>query len=91
MSGGGALRVYCSREAHSSVVKGARIAAIVRSDGETALAVHDHMPVDVHYDQVIMAHDDTVVEAGDHVVVFCTRKRYVKEVEQLFQVAAGFF
>ncbi len=62
-------------------IKGVRIAAIVRRD-DTA----DALP-----GRVIMAHDDTVVEAGDHVVVFCTRKRYVKEVEQLFQVAAGFF
>jgi trk system potassium uptake protein TrkA len=32
-----------------------------------------------------------VIEAGDHVVVFCTHKRQVADVEKLFQVSVGFF
>jgi trk system potassium uptake protein TrkA len=39
---------------------------------------------------VIIPHHDTVIEAGDHVIVFCMRKRQVAEVEKLFQVSAGF-
>ena len=63
-------------------IKGSRIAAIVRGGGETEPALPN---------QVIMAHNDTVIAAGDHVIVFCTRKKQVKDVEKLFQVSAGFF
>ncbi|WIM04718.1 MAG: Trk system potassium transporter TrkA [Candidatus Nitricoxidivorans perseverans] len=41
-------------------------------------------------EQVIIPHHDTVIEEDDHVVVFCTRKRQVREVERLFQVGIGF-
>jgi trk system potassium uptake protein TrkA len=40
---------------------------------------------------VIIPHHDTVVEADDHLVVFLPRKRMVREVEKLFQVAATYF
>jgi trk system potassium uptake protein TrkA len=32
-----------------------------------------------------------VIEDGDHVIVFCVRKRLVHEVEKLFQVGAAYF
>ncbi|MDP2809162.1 MAG: Trk system potassium transporter TrkA [Rhodocyclaceae bacterium] len=41
-------------------------------------------------EQVIIPHHDTVIEEDDHVVVFCTRKRQVRDVEKLFQVGIGF-
>jgi trk system potassium uptake protein TrkA len=44
----------------------------------------------VRGDQVIMAHHDTVIRAGDHVIVFVTSKRLVPQIERLFQVSAGF-
>ncbi len=40
--------------------------------------------------QVIMPHHDTVIEPEDHVIVFCTHKRLVRQVEKLFQVGFGF-
>jgi trk system potassium uptake protein TrkA len=39
----------------------------------------------VRGDQVIMAHHDTVVETGDHVILFLADKRHVEQVERLFQ------
>jgi trk system potassium uptake protein TrkA len=45
----------------------------------------------VRGDDVIIAHHDTVIEAGDHVVLFLIDKRHIKAVEQLFQVSATFF
>jgi trk system potassium uptake protein TrkA len=39
----------------------------------------------VRGDQVIMAHHDTVIENGDHVILFLTDKRHVEQVERLFQ------
>ena len=41
--------------------------------------------------EVIIPHHDTVIESGDHVIVFVPRKRMVRQVEKLFQVAATFF
>jgi trk system potassium uptake protein TrkA len=39
----------------------------------------------VRGEQVIMAHHDTVIEAGDHVILFLADKRHVEQVERLFQ------
>jgi trk system potassium uptake protein TrkA len=39
----------------------------------------------VRADQVIMAHHDTVIENGDHVILFLSDKRHVEQVERLFQ------
>jgi len=66
---------------------GAQVGAIVRglhgADGREL--EHDSHP------EVIIAHHDTVVEPGDHVIVFVHGKRMVREVEKLFQVNATFF
>ena len=45
----------------------------------------------VRNEEVIIVHRDTVIEAEDHVVLFLTNKRYIKEVERLFQVGFNFF
>jgi trk system potassium uptake protein TrkA len=62
--------------------RGASIGAIVR----------DERRVDgkVLRRQVIVPHHDTVIEAGDHVIVFCTHKKLVRQVEKLFQVGFTF-
>jgi trk system potassium uptake protein TrkA len=56
---------------------GSQIGALVRGEGEAA--------------QVIIPHHDTVIETGDHVIVFLPHKRMVREVERLFQVGATYF
>jgi trk system potassium uptake protein TrkA len=58
---------------------GAQIGAIVRT-------IHDAED----YHKVIVPHHDTVIETGDHVIVFVPRKRMVREIEKLFQVSATF-
>ncbi len=40
--------------------------------------------------RILMAHHDTVIEEGDHVILFCTQRRRVREVERLFSVGFGF-
>ncbi len=40
--------------------------------------------------EMLMAHHDLVIEAGDHAIVFVTNKKMVPRVEKLFQVSAGF-
>jgi trk system potassium uptake protein len=67
---------------------GAQIGALVRglhrADGSEAGAA-DAPP------QVVMAHHDTVIQPGDHVIVFVPGKRSIRAVEKLFQVNATFF
>ena len=45
----------------------------------------------VRGDDVIIAHDNVVVESDDHVILFVVDKRRIPEVERLFQVGLGFF
>ena len=44
----------------------------------------------VRGDEVMEAHHDTVVEAGDHVILFITDRRHTYEVEKLFQAGVTF-
>ncbi len=41
--------------------------------------------------EVLIAHDDVVIESGDHVIVFLINKRYTRDIERLFQVGFTFF
>ncbi|MCU0837066.1 MAG: Trk system potassium transporter TrkA [Chromatiaceae bacterium] len=41
--------------------------------------------------QVLIAHDDTVIEAEDHVILFLLHKALVPKVERYFQVSFSFF
>lgn len=41
----------------------------------------------VRENDVLIAHHDTVIESEDHVILFLTDKRDIREVEKLFQVA----
>jgi trk system potassium uptake protein len=66
------------------VLKGARIAAIVRGGRDGEARAGDGS-------RVIIPHHDTTIEDGDHVIVFCARKRLVHQVERLFQVSAAYF
>jgi trk system potassium uptake protein TrkA len=45
----------------------------------------------VRGDQVLIAHDDTVIETDDHVILFLVDKAKAKAVERLFQVGLSFF
>jgi trk system potassium uptake protein TrkA len=64
---------------------GAQIGAIVRG-AEPAPGGGEEAPAG----RVVIPHHDTVIERDDHVIVFCPRKRQVREVEKLFQVGATF-
>ena len=72
------------------VIKGAHIGAILRR-GPPKEVLQDNLVVSASGDEVIIPHHDTVIEADDHVVVFCTHKAQIPQVEKLFQVGFGFF
>jgi trk system potassium uptake protein TrkA len=45
----------------------------------------------VRGEKVLIAHDDIVIEADDHVILFVMDKRRIRDVEKLFQVGFTFF
>ncbi|MFA7592244.1 MAG: Trk system potassium transporter TrkA [Thiohalobacteraceae bacterium] len=44
----------------------------------------------VRGDEVLIVHHDTVIESGDHVILFLVDKRRIADVERLFQVGVTF-
>ncbi|OUR71197.1 Trk system potassium transport protein TrkA [Methylophaga sp. 41_12_T18] len=79
-----ALEAVAHGDKSSSLVVGRRIDEIDLPPGTTIGAI-------VRGDEVIIAHHDTVIEAEDHVILFLIHKRYITEVERLFQVGFSFF
>ena len=69
-------RVIGRRIEQLELPRGVTIGAIVRKQGD------DH--------EVLIAHHDTVINAGDHVIVFVVNKQLVSRVEKLFQVDVSF-
>ncbi|HKZ74674.1 MAG TPA: Trk system potassium transporter TrkA [Steroidobacteraceae bacterium] len=72
-----ALEAIAHGDARSSRVVGRRVEEIPLPEGALIGAV-------VRGDEVIMAHHDTVIREGDHVIVFISDRRHVDAVERLF-------
>ena len=71
---------------------GVTVAALVRNfDTAVIVGQTDDWTAITRHGEVVIAHHDTVIEADDHVIVFCTSKKLVKKVEKLFQVGFHFF
>ncbi|MCG8535439.1 MAG: Trk system potassium transporter TrkA, partial [Pseudomonadales bacterium] len=79
-----AIEAIAHGDEKSSKVVGKAIGDIDLPEGTTIGAV-------VRKDQVLIAHDDVVVESDDHVVLFLVDKRRIQDVERLFQVGITFF
>lgn len=45
----------------------------------------------VREDEVLIAHDSTMIEQDDHVILFLVNKDYVRDVERLFEPSPFFF
>ncbi|HEY8538557.1 MAG TPA: Trk system potassium transporter TrkA [Steroidobacteraceae bacterium] len=60
-------------------VIGKRVEEIPLPEGATIAAV-------VRGDEVLIAHHDTMIQRGDHVILFLTDRRHVEVVEKLFDV-----
>ena len=68
---------------HTSKVVGRHIGSLKLPPGTTIGAiVRDH--------EVIIAHHTTVIQENDHVILFLVDKKYIPDVEQLFQPSALF-
>lgn len=79
-----ALEAIAHGDRNSSLVVDRRIDEIDLPPGTTIGAI-------VRGKEVIITHHDTVIEAEDHVILFLINKRYIPQVERLFQVGFNFF
>ncbi|HLT63056.1 MAG TPA: Trk system potassium transporter TrkA [Pseudohongiella sp.] len=79
-----ALEAIAHGDSHSSKVVGRAIEDIDLPPGTTIGAI-------VRNDEVLIAHDDIVIESEDHVILFLTDKKQIPEVERLFAVGFTFF
>ena len=78
-----AIEAVAHGDANSSKVVGRRIEELKLPPGTTIGAI-------VRGNEVIIAHHDTVVEPEDHVILFVIDKKYIVDVEKLFQVGFTF-
>lgn len=79
-----ALEAIAHGDATSSKVIGRPIGEIKLPKGASIGAI-------VRGDDVLIAHHDSVIASGDHVILFLQEKARVPEIERLFQVAVTFF
>lgn len=79
-----ALEIIVHGDSSNSKVVGRAIGAIKSPPGATLAAL-------VRKGEVMIAHHNTVIESGDHVIVFVVDKKLVPEIEKLFQVGFTFF
>ena len=79
-----AIEAVAHGDAKSSKVVGRKIADIALPTGTTIGAI-------IRDEEVLIAHDKTVIESGDHVILFLVDKKYIREIERLFQVGLTFF
>lgn len=79
-----AIEAVAHGDQASSKVVGRAIEAIELPEGTTIGAI-------VRNDEVLIAHDDIVIETNDHVILFLIDRREIQKVEHLFQVGFTFF
>ncbi|MBJ6608763.1 MAG: Trk system potassium transporter TrkA [Candidatus Thiothrix moscowensis] len=79
-----ALEVIVHGDYKTSRVVGRRLDELGLPPGTTICAL-------VRGEEVLMAMDDIIINADDHIIIFVTDKRYVPAVEKLFQVGIHFF
>lgn len=79
-----AIEAIAHGDESTSKVVGKQIQNIKLPPGTTIGAV-------VREDEVIIAHSDTIIKANDHVILFLVDKKFIWDVEKLFQPSALFF
>lgn len=79
-----AMEAIAHGDKTSSRVVGNAIEDIDLPEGTTIGAI-------VRDNQVLIAHDNTVVQSDDHVILFLVDRKRIPEVERLFQVGFSFF
>ncbi len=83
-----AIEVIAHGDSRSSKVVGKAIEDIDLPEGATIGAI---VRANDKGSDVLIAHDNTVIQTGDHVIVFLINKKHTRDIEQLFQVGFSFF
>ncbi|MCO1333072.1 Trk system potassium transporter TrkA [Microbulbifer sp. OS29] len=83
-----AIEVIAHGDERTSKVVGRKIEDIDLPEGASIGAIVRETE---NGSEVLMAHDDVIVQSDDHVIVFLIDRRQTRHVEQLFQVGFGFF
>ncbi|MBI6550607.1 Trk system potassium transporter TrkA [Xenorhabdus lircayensis] len=78
-----AIEAIAHGDEHTSKVVGRKIGDIKLPPGTTIGAI-------VRSEEVIIANDYSIIQQGDHVIMFITDKKFVPEVERLFQPSPFF-
>ena len=79
-----AIEAIAHGDSKSSKVIGRNIGEIHLPPGTTIGAI-------IRDEEVLIAHDATVINAGDHVILFLVDKKHIRDVEKLFHVGLSFF
>ncbi|KGJ96729.1 Trk system potassium transporter TrkA [Colwellia psychrerythraea] len=79
-----AIEIVAKGDEKSSKVVGRAIKNIKLPPGATIGAV-------VRGSEVLIAHSNTLIHEEDHVILFLVNKRYIGDIEKLFQVSAIYF
>ena len=79
-----AMEAIAHGDSSSSKVVGKTIEEIELPEGAKIGAI-------VRNNEVLIAHDDTVVETDDHVILILVDRKMIPQVERLFQVGFSFF
>ncbi|AGN81242.1 MULTISPECIES: Trk system potassium transporter TrkA [Pseudomonas] len=79
-----AIEAVAHGDSKSSKVVGKAIEDIALPPGTTIGAI-------IRDEEVMIAHDDTVIASGDHVILFVVDKKHIRDVEKLFHVGLSFF
>lgn len=79
-----AIEIIAKGDERSSKVVGQAIKDIKLPPGTTIGAI-------VRGSEVVIAHSSTTIMEEDHVILFLVNKKYISDVEKLFQVSAIFF
>jgi trk system potassium uptake protein TrkA len=83
-------RVVGRRVGDLPVIPGATLAVIVRDFDKIEDIGYQGMLMQKRKGHVVIAHKEEIIQAADHVIVFCLNKKVVQQVEQLFQVNVSF-
>lgn len=85
-----AIEVVAHGDIKNSKVVGKTLEEIDLPEGATIGAIVREKEKSGEY-EVLIAHDDVVIESGDHVIVFLVDKTFTRDIERLFQVGFTFF
>jgi trk system potassium uptake protein TrkA len=78
-----AIEAIAHGDRKTSQVVGRRVGELNLPRGTTIAAL-------VRHNEVVICHHDTEIQAEDHVILFLVDKKYILDVERLFQVSVTF-